>query len=106
MIRQFNGSIGLAGTNTAKGNVVDVDITAIKKLEYKEDVFAVRTPGCIAITADAINGVKDGFLLDLTVVQIEIAKAVVANIIVQQEEMISVPIKAGDLIARAWVGKA
>src|SRR6266702_2247915 len=96
--REFDGRISFASANARKGNVIHAHLTAIERLVDEQDIFAIGTPGSIAITASATNRIKNHLLLGFSIVEIKVAKPFIADNVVQQEKMIAIPIVTGNFI--------
>ena len=104
-VRKFNGDKVPAIPYLGIRDIVDGDVATVEALESEQDIFAVSTPDGIAITTNAVNGIQQRFLLGLAVVQVEVAEAIIADRVVQQEEMIAIPIEAGDFFGAFRVGE-
>ena len=103
--RKFDGIKCLATLDVSIRDIVKVDITAIKTLKDEENIFSVCAPDRIAVTTYVVNRVENFLLSGFAVIQVEITKAVITDGVIQQEEMVAIPIEAGNLIGAFRIGE-
>ena len=77
--RKFDRGEWLPRAYIGKRDVIERYLTAVEPLEDKENVFPIRAPTCIAVTAHAVYRINNTFLAVLRIVQVQVAEAIITD---------------------------